>query len=139
MPAVKPPQDGSLSPGAWRVLVVEDHPVMCEAITRLLNEEPDFVVCGTVPTADQAMKAIAELKPDVVTTGIDMPSDGIDFIRKVVARWPKLPVLVLSMHEESRYAKEVLQAGALGYVPKHEAIEKLPGALRRILSVHIYD
>jgi DNA-binding NarL/FixJ family response regulator len=117
-----------------RILLAEDHPTVREGIIQLLNGEPDFVICGTVSTADQALKAIAELKPDVVTTGIDMPGDGIEFIGKVVARWPELPVLVLSMHDESRYAQQVLQAGARGYVMKHEAIEKLAGALRRILN-----
>ena len=133
LPAAKPPL------AKIRILIVEDVPEECKAITEWLNCEPDFLVCGAVPTAELAMQAIATLKPDVVLTGVLMPGiDGIEFTKNVVARWPELPVLVLSFFPEELYGDRAIRAGAMGYVMKQEATESLVTAIRRIADGQIY-
>lgn len=122
-----------------RVLIVDDHPIVRQGLVQLLNGESDFVVCGEADSARKAMGAIAELKPDLVIVDVVLQgSNGIELIKNIIAQWPDLPILVLSMHDESLYAERALRAGAKGYVMKQEATEELTGALRRILNGQIY-
>ena len=122
-----------------RVFIVDDHPIVRRGLSKLLNDEPDFSVCGEAENASTALSAIEALNPDLVTTDITMPGcDGIELIRCIASRWPKLPILVLSMHDESLYPERALRAGAKGYVMKREVTEKLANALRRILKGQIY-
>jgi len=121
------------------VLIVDDHPIVRQGLAQLLNGEPDFVVCGEAENARKAMAAIAQLQPDLAIVDITLQgTNGIELIKNIVAQWPELPILVLSMHDESLYAERALRAGAKGYVMKQEATEKLTGALRRILKGQIY-
>ena len=121
------------------VLIVDDHPILRQGLAQLLNGEPDFLVCGEAENARKAMAAIAELKPDIAIIDITLQgTNGIELIKNIVAQWPELPILVLSMHDESLYAERALRAGAKGYVMKQEATEKLTGALRRIINGQIY-
>ena len=121
------------------VLIVDDHPIVRQGLAQLLNGEPDFLVCGEAENARKAMAAIAELKPDIAIIDITLQgTNGIELIKNIVAQWPELPILVLSMHDESLYAERALRAGAKGYVMKQEATEKLTGALRRIINGQIY-
>ena len=120
-------------------MIVDDHPIVRRGLSKLLNEEPDLFVCGEAADARAALTAIGELTPDLVMTDITLPGDdGIELTRCIVARWPELPVLVLSMHDESLYPERALSAGAKGYVMKREATEKLTTALRRILKGQTY-
>lgn len=122
-----------------KVLIVDDHPIVRQGLTQLLNGEADLVVCGEAETARRAMAAITELDPDLAIVDITLQgTNGIELIKNIVAQWPELPILVLSMHDESLYAERALRAGAKGYVMKQEATEKLTGALRRILNGQIY-
>ncbi len=122
-----------------KVLIVDDHPIVRQGLAQLLNGEPDLVVCGDADNARKAMAAIAELKPDVGIVDITLQgTNGIELIKNIVAQWPDLPILVLSMHDESLYAERALRAGAKGYVMKQEATEKLTSAIRRILNGQIY-
>ena len=112
---------------------------MRQGLAQLLNGEPDFRVCGEAENARKAMAAIAEIKPDVAIIDITLQgTNGIELIKNIVAQWPELPILVLSMHDESLYAERALRAGAKGYVMKQEATERLTGALRRIINGQIY-
>jgi len=121
------------------VLIVDDHPIVRQGLAQLLNGEPDFVVCGEAENARKAMAAIAQLQPDLAIVDITLQgTNGIELIKNIVAQWPELPILVLSMHDESLYAERALRAGAKGYVMKQEATEKLTGALRRIHKGQIY-
>lgn len=122
-----------------KVLIVDDHPIVRQGLAQLLNSEPDFVVCGQAGSAREAMTAIAQLKPDMGIVDISLPgTDGLELIKSIVVQRPDLPLLVLSMHEESLYAERALHAGAKGYMMKQEATDKLTGALRRILHGQIY-
>ena len=118
-----------------RVLVVDDHAVVRRGLTQVLNDEPDFAVCGEADSAEAAMSAIPKLKPDVAIVDLTMlDTNGLELIKRIVTQWPKLPVLMLTMHHESLYSEQALRAGAKGYVMKHEPIEVLINALRRVLS-----
>ena len=122
-----------------KVLIVDDHPIVRQGLCQLLNGESDFVVCGEAENARKAMALIPEVKPDLAIVDITLQgTNGIELIKNIVAQWPDLPILVLSMHDESLYAERALRAGAKGYVMKQEATEKLTGALRRILNGQIY-
>jgi len=122
-----------------RVLVVDDHPVVRHGLALMINREPDLVVCGEAEDAVTAMQSIGTCKPDILVVDISLTGpDGLDLVKDVRTRYPYLPVLILSMHDESIYAERALRAGAQGYIMKQEATEKVIVALRRILSQEIY-
>ena len=122
-----------------RVLLVDDHPIVRQGLTLLINQEPDLVVCGEADGGDAALDAIASLTPDVVVLDISLPGpDGMELLKIVRAINADLPILVLSMHDESIYAERSLRAGANGYIMKQEATENVLVALRRILGREIY-
>lgn len=122
-----------------RVLVVDDHPIVRQGLALLINREPDLTVCGEAEDARMAMQCIIATKPDILVVDISLNGpDGLDLLKDIRTRYPDLPVLILSMHDESIYAERALRAGAQGYIMKQEASEKVLLALRRILSNEIY-
>src|SRR5215831_20927791 len=122
-----------------RVLIVDDHPIVRQGLRRMIEPEPDLVVCGEVQTEREARTAIRALAPDVVIVDISLAQgDGLELVRDVHAQQPQLPMLVLSMHDEAIYAARLLAAGASGYIMKHAASGQLLTALRRVLSGGIY-
>jgi len=122
-----------------RVFVVDDHPIVRQGLALLINQEPDLTVCGEAEEAESLLHAIANLEPDVLVLDISLPgSDGIEALKSVRAAHPDLPVLILSMHEESIYAERALRAGANGYIMKQEATDTVLVALRRILAGEVY-
>jgi DNA-binding NarL/FixJ family response regulator len=117
------------------ILLVDDHPLMRRGQADLLNREPDLVVCGEAGTAREAMEALAKLKPALVLVDMSLPDkDGLELIKDIQALYPGLPVLAMSMQDESLYAPRVLRAGGRGYVMKQEGPERLAGAIRTVLS-----
>jgi DNA-binding NarL/FixJ family response regulator len=125
--------------GKTRILIVDDHPIVREGLTRRINRQPDLVVCGESGSAAEAMKAIAHCRPDLVIADLTLPDkSGLDLIKDLKARYPKLPALVLSMHDEKLYAERALKAGAIGYVMKQEATEHIIEAIRCALAGHVY-
>jgi DNA-binding NarL/FixJ family response regulator len=127
-------------PGARkRILVVDDHPIVRQGLALLINREPDLVVCGEAEEATGAMHVLANAHPDVLIVDISLNGpDGLDLLKTIRTTHPVLPVLILSMHDESIYAERALRAGANGYIMKQEATEKVLVAVRRILSGEIY-
>jgi DNA-binding NarL/FixJ family response regulator len=122
-----------------RILVVDDHPIVRQGLTLLINREPDLVVCGEAEEAMGAMHVLASARPDVLIVDISLNGpDGLDLLKNIRITHPTLPVLILSMHEESIYAERALRAGANGYIMKQEATEKVLVAVRRILCSEIY-
>src|ERR1700724_2496795 len=122
-----------------RVLIVDDHPIVRQGLRRMIEPEPDLVVCGEVQTEREARAAIRALAPDVVIVDISLAQgDGLELVRDVHAQRPELPMLVLSMHDELIYAERLLAAGASGYIMKQAASEQLLVALRRVLSGSVY-
>jgi DNA-binding NarL/FixJ family response regulator len=122
-----------------RILLVDDHPIVLQGLTQVVNHSPNLMVCGQAFNAEQALEAIEQLKPDLVVLDISLRgSGGLDLIKTVGDRQPDLPVLVLSMHDESLYAERAIRAGARGYIMKEEATEKLLSAINRVLEGEIY-
>lgn len=121
------------------VFVIDDHPIVRDGLTQLINREPDLTVCGTAEDIYEALKAMQTLKPDIALADISLKgADGIELIKNLKIRMPALPVLVLSIHDESIYAPRALRAGARGFIMKQEATENVLLALRRVLSGEIY-
>lgn len=121
-----------------KILLVDDHPLMRRGQADLLNREPDFAVCGEAGTAREAMEAIPKLKPDLVLVDMALPDkDGLELIKDIQALHPGLPVLAMSMQDESLYAARVLRAGGRGYIMKADAPERLAAAIRTVLSGQI--
>jgi DNA-binding NarL/FixJ family response regulator len=122
-----------------RILVVDDHPIVRQGLALLINREPDMLVCGEAEEAMGALHVLASAHPDVLIVDISLTGpDGLDLLKTIRTTHPTLPVLILSMHDESIYAERALRAGANGYIMKQEATEKVLVAVRRILSGEIY-
>jgi DNA-binding NarL/FixJ family response regulator len=122
-----------------KILIVDDHPIVIEGLTDLINKEEDIVVCGYAKDIPHAIKAIKKLEPDVVTIDISLENaSGLDLIKEIKTRFPDLPMLALSMHEESLYAQRAIRAGAKGYITKHEATKKVITAIRKVLEGRLY-
>jgi DNA-binding NarL/FixJ family response regulator len=122
-----------------RVFLVDDHPLMRQGIAQLINDQPDMEVCGEAEDASSTLKGIERANPDAAIIDISLRgSNGIELIKNLKALYKFLPMLVLSMHDEGIYAQRALRAGALGYVMKQEAADKVITALRRIMSGEIY-
>ncbi len=122
-----------------KILIVDDHPIFCLGMSELINKEKDLVVCGCENNASRALKAIADLKPDLVIVDISLKdSNGIDLVKEIRLRFPGLPALMLSMYDETLYAERALVAGARGYIMKQEAIPLVVEALRQVLKGEIY-
>ena len=122
-----------------RILVVDDHPIVRQGLTLLINREPDLVVCGEAEESMGAMHVLASARPDVLIVDISLNGpDGLDLLKNIRTTHPNLPVLILSMHDESIYAERALRAGANGYIMKQEATGKVLVAVRRILNGEIY-
>ena len=121
------------------VFIVDDHPIVRQGLALLINREPDLAVCGDAEEAGSALRRIVELKPDLIAVDISLNGpDGLDLVKDIRARDADLPVLILSMLDESLYAERALRAGANGYIMKQEATERVLIAIRRILGGEIY-
>jgi len=122
-----------------RILLVDDHAVVRFGIAQHINRHSDMVVCGEEEDAANALSAIAKLNPDLVIADISLKdSSGLELMRNIKAQYSKLPGLVVSAHDESIYAEIAFRAGALGYLMKQEALEKVLTAIHRVLSRNIY-
>jgi DNA-binding NarL/FixJ family response regulator len=122
-----------------KVFIVDDHPIIRQGLALLINREADLAVCGDAEEACSALRRIEETKPHLVVVDISLNGpDGLDLLKDIRARDPALPVLILSMLDESLYAERALSAGASGYIMKQEATERVLIAIRRILGGEIY-
>lgn len=122
-----------------KVLVVDDHPIVREGLADLISKEKDICVCGSAKDMPETLKAIKNLKPDVVTVDISLADvSGLELMKCIKAQFPDLPILALSMHEESFYAERAIRAGAKGYITKQEATKNVIGAIRKVLQGRLY-
>jgi len=123
----------------FKIFIVDDHPLLREGLTRLINLQTDMKVCGESSTAHHALKSISTLKPNIVILDITLAeSNGLDLIKDMKSRSLKSLILVLSMHDESLYAERALRAGAKGYIMKQEASKEVLKAIHHILAGEIY-
>jgi DNA-binding NarL/FixJ family response regulator len=126
-------------PPKQRILLVDDHPLVREWLTNLINQQPDLTVCGEAESAPAALSAMAVAPASLVIVDLNLThSSGIDLIKQLKELHPDVPTLVLSMHDESLYAERVFRAGARGYVNKRETAQKVIEAVRRVLSGKLY-
>jgi DNA-binding NarL/FixJ family response regulator len=122
-----------------RVFVVDDHPIVRQGLSQLINREADLMVCGEAEDARTALDAIAPSKPDILIVDVSLDGpDGIELLKTIRSMGSKMPVLMLSMHEESLYAERALRAGANGYIMKQEATDRVLIAIRQILGGEVY-
>ena len=126
------PQTGS---NRKKVLIVDDHPLLRDGLAKVINQQADLMVCGEAANARAGLAAVAKHHPDVAIVDLSLEEgNGLDLIKDIHAREPKLPVLVLSMHPENLYAERAVRAGARGYVMKHEPVAQVIAALRKVLA-----
>src|SRR5437867_7466868 len=126
-------------PEAKRIVIVDDHPLFRKGLEQLIDSDGAFAVCGEAGTASEAMDVIRKLDPDLAMVDLSLPgANGIELIKNIRAEFPKLPILVLSMHDESLYAVRALRAGADGYVMKHEAMANVIHAIREVFNGRPY-
>ena len=131
--------NNNFAPRKKTVFVVDDHPIVRQGLALLINQETDLTVCGEAEEMHSALSAIQAVRPDILIVDISLNGpDGLELLKNIRLGAPRLPVLILSMHDESIYAERALRAGANGYIMKQEATEKVLVALRRILSGEIY-
>jgi DNA-binding NarL/FixJ family response regulator len=133
------PQDKPTRSGRHRILIVDDHPIFRHGLMQLLSQEEDLEVCGEAEDYHGAVKAVSALNPDMVVVDITLKDmSGIDLIKEVHRINKAIPMLVISMHDESLYAERAFRAGARGYIMKQEASESVVQAIRQVLKGSLY-
>ncbi|MES1195069.1 MAG: response regulator transcription factor, partial [Opitutus sp.] len=122
-----------------KILLVDDHPITRQGMKTLVNQQMNLEVCGEADTAAHAIELIGKLQPDLAIVDITLKTtNGIELTKNIKAQAPSLPVLIVSMHDEGVYAERALRAGAMGYLMKQEAGEKIIIAIQRLLEGNIY-
>src|SRR6266446_3258842 len=126
-------------PEAIRIIVIDDHPLFRHGLVQLLNSDDGFSVVGEAGSAPEALTLVRKLKPNlaIVDLGLKGPG-GLELTKSIRAEFPKLPVLVLSMHDEPTYAVRSIRAGANGYVTKQDALGSVIIAVREVINGHVY-
>ncbi|HOW81893.1 MAG TPA: response regulator transcription factor [Spirochaetota bacterium] len=118
-----------------KIMIVDDHPIFRKGLAQLINEEDDMAVCAEAETVFDAQKMIAKTRPDMLIVDISLKdASGLELVKYMRERNVKIPVLVLSMHEESEYAERAMKAGAQGFIMKQEMTNNVISAIRRVLS-----
>lgn len=122
-----------------KVLIVDDHPAVREALALRVSRQNDLVVCGEAEDTGDALRLAAETHPDVAVIDISLKSgSGLDLIKRIKARDAAIRMLVWSMHSESLYAERTLRAGALGYITKEQATDQIVHAIRQVLAGKVF-
>jgi DNA-binding NarL/FixJ family response regulator len=126
-------------PDAKRIVIVDDHPLFRKGLEQLIHSDGAFAVCGEAGNAAESMDVIRKLNPDLAIVDLSLPgANGIELIKNIRAEFPNLPILVLSMHDESLYGLRALRAGENGYVMKHEAMANVVQAIHEVFSGRPY-
>lgn len=123
----------------YRILIVDDHPIVRQGLTEMINHQRDLAVCGAAEDAHRGLDLLQTTRPDLVIVDISLKgSNGLELLKNIRVRYPKTRVLVLSMHDEALYAVRALRAGAAGYIMKQEATHQVLAAIQRVLLGEIY-
>ena len=122
-----------------KVFLIDDHPVLRKGLGRLIDDQPDLAMCGEAESPAEAMRLLPAAKADVVIVDLTLKGgDGLELCKQIRDRFTTLPILVVSMHDESLYAERALKAGARGYVMKQEPQETIMSALRIVAGGEVY-
>ena len=126
------------APPKKRILIVDDHAIMREGLTEIINREPGLEVCGQTGDAFAALELVGSTKPDLALVDISIAGkSGLELIKDLRVRHPQVATLALSMHDETLYAERVLRAGGLGYIMKQEGGQRIVAAIRQVLAGQI--
>jgi len=122
------------------IMIVDDHPIVANGIQQLINRESDLKVCQSVHDAETAIRMIDKENPDIIIVDISLKgsTNGIDLIKSLKKRYPRIKALVLSMHDENLYAERAIKAGAKGYIMKNDLTDNIVKAIRNILNGNLY-
>ena len=122
-----------------RVFLVDDHPLVREGLTNLINQQEDLAVVGEAEDSAGAVAGIAEKQPNIALIDISLKNEsGLELVKDLEERFPLVGLIVLSMHDEALYAERALRAGAKGYVMKRESSKSVLTAIRRVLAGDVY-
>jgi DNA-binding NarL/FixJ family response regulator len=122
-----------------KILIVDDHPIVRQGLAQIINLQADMQLCCEASNAEEALIAMRSCHHDLVIVDISLEGvSGLSLISTLTAHYPQLPILVMSMHEESLYADRSLRLGAKGYIMKHQATVNIQSAIRRILDGGLY-
>ena len=122
-----------------RIFLVDDHPLVREGLTNLINRQDDLIVCGEAEDSSEAIGGIARSRPDVAVIDISLKNEsGLELVKNLGNQFPLVALIVLSMHDEALYAERALRAGARGYVMKRETTKSVLTAIRRVLEGSVY-
>ena len=122
-----------------RLIIIDDHPLIRRGLERLISSSDRFSVCGEAGTAEEGLKLLQEFEPELAIVDIGLPGkDGIDLTREIAAKFPGTNVLILSMHDDRQHAVLAFKAGAIGYMVKNEATEKIDTALEEVWNGRKY-
>ena len=137
--AAKPVAPAAPETPQYRIIIVEDHPIVRQGLAQLINHQPGLSVIGEADMPGKALDLVRANQPDLVILDVSLPkSNGLELIKQIKAERPHLPMLVISMHDEMLYAERSLRAGARGYLMKKEPSEKILLAINRVLKGEIY-
>src|SRR2546428_3585005 len=126
-------------PRRRRIFLVDDHPLVREGLTNLINGQSDLIVCGEAEDSASAIAGISKARPDVALIDISLKNEsGLELVKNLDNQFPLVAVIVLSMHDEALYAERALRAGARGYVMKRETSKSVLTCIRRVLGGDIY-
>ncbi|HEX4084243.1 MAG TPA: response regulator transcription factor [Chthoniobacteraceae bacterium] len=137
-PGGLPPVQGR--EGKFRVFVLDDHPLFRFGLKRLINAQPDMMICGEAQNAVEGLDEVLRVTPDLITVDISLndSANGIEFVKNIRAHLQNCRILVLSMHDESIYALRALRAGAQGYLMKEEVLARVVEAVRTVAAGGIF-
>jgi DNA-binding NarL/FixJ family response regulator len=122
-----------------KILIVDDHPIVRRGLTQIINLEKDVVVCGESDNIQDALDAIKRLTPNLVLVDISLQDqNGLELIKDIKKRYPRILMLALSMHDETFYAERALRAGAKGYIMKQQLSDSILKAMRKVISGGVY-
>ena len=122
-----------------RIFLVDDHPLVREGLSNLINQQDDLAVCGEAEDAAQALAGIGVARPDLALIDISLKTaSGLELVKDLGIHFPLVALIVLSMHDELLYAERALRAGARGYVMKRETTKEVLTAIRRVLEGDVY-
>jgi DNA-binding NarL/FixJ family response regulator len=123
----------------YRVVIVDDHPIVRRGLANLIGDEVNLEVCGEAADVDEAMRVVEATEPDIVLIDLSLKGGhGIELVEQIKARFLRIKMLISSMHDELLFAERALRAGALGYIAKQESSENLLKAIHQVLRGEIY-
>jgi DNA-binding NarL/FixJ family response regulator len=122
-----------------RVFIVDDHPLVREGLTNLINGQDDLIVCGEAKDSAQTINGMVKARPDVALIDISLENEsGLELVKQLRSQFPQVALIILSMHDEALYAERALRAGARGYVMKHETSKSVLASIRQVLAGGVY-